>query len=156
MIIRVEICVKELFLLGREFVWPRPNKCLRCNGRLWGHGFYDGYFDGFDQPLCLKRCRCPDCGCIFRLRPKDYWPRFQASIEKIRESLCSRFSLRRWLPDLSRSRQIHWLNGLLTQIKIHFGLCWSGELLEAFDRLSERGLAAVGGSVQSEGGFIMS
>jgi len=35
---------------------------------LWGHGFADAVFDGYKQPLPLKLYRCPDCGCVIRLR----------------------------------------------------------------------------------------
>ncbi|CAO0823615.1 hypothetical protein DFAR_3800037 [Desulfarculales bacterium] len=52
--------------LGRRFLWPRPERCLRCgNVRLWGHGFVPAYFDETPTAIWLRLFRCPDCraGC---------------------------------------------------------------------------------------------
>ena len=76
LVIFVTLAVKHLFKVGRGFLWPRPERCPRCDGRIWGHGFVSGYFDGYDQPLWLKRYQCPDCGCVIRMRPRDYFQRF--------------------------------------------------------------------------------
>ena len=87
LVIFVQLAVKQLFEVGRDFLWPKPERCPRCGGRIWGHGFVPAYFDGYDQPLWLKRYQCPDCGCVIRMRPRDYFQRFQASIYTIRDCL---------------------------------------------------------------------
>ena len=92
MIIFFSAVLNEIHLLGREYPWPKPDACPRCNGyRFWGHGFVLACFDGFSHPLCLKRYRCPDCRCVVRLRPKGYFKRFQASIATIRSTACQAF-----------------------------------------------------------------
>lgn len=137
--------------LGRSFPWPRPESCPCCGSvRVWGHGFVSAYFDEVPEAVWLRRYRCPDCGAVIRLRPRGYWSRFQASVETIRQSLSRRLGQGRWDPGLPRSRQRHWLKGLLRQVGLHLGPGWSGDLLWALDWLSGRGLAAASRSAQSE------
>lgn len=147
LILPINACVKKIFLLGKSFPWPRPERCLRCGGRIWGHGYTTGYFDGFHAPLWLRRYRCPDCSAVIKLKPKGYWPRFQATIETIRCSLSHRLTHHKWLPDLPRSRQRHWLRGLKRQVYIHLGASCSRDLLEAFERLRNQGVIAVSRAV---------
>jgi hypothetical protein len=117
--------------------------------RIWGHGYVTAYFDGYTEALFLKRYRCPDCGCVYRMRPAGYFSRFQASKACIRQSISSRLLQGRWNPGLPRSRQRHWLSGLVKQIRFHLGPSWHGGLLEAFDLLVSHGVAAVSRSIQS-------
>ena len=150
----VSACVKQIMELGRRFPWPRPERCPRCGSvRLWGHGFVVAYFDDVPEAVFLKRYRCPDCRAVIRLRPRGYWSRFQASAAAIRQSLFRKLIWGRWDPRLPRSRQRHWLKGLLRQVGLHLGSAWSGDLLWAFDCLHERGLAAASRSAQSESPF---
>lgn len=140
--------------LERSFPWPRPARCPRCGSvRLWGHGFVPAYFDEVPELVWLKRYRCPACRAVIRLRPQGYWRRFQASVEAIRHSLSRKLGHGRWDPGLPRSRQRHWLKGLLRQVGMHLGSSWSGDLLWAFDWLSGRGLAATSRSAQTESLF---
>jgi hypothetical protein len=145
-----EVCVKRLFELGKEFPWSKPEGCPRCGGGLWGHGYCTAYFDGFQEPLWLKKYRCPGCRAVIRMRPQGYWSRFQASIETIRESLARRLSEKRWLPELPRPRQRHWLKGLIKQARFHLGSRFKGTWLEAFDALRARGITSVSRSIQCE------
>lgn len=147
MILFIDARVKNIFRFGKRFPWPRPERCLRCGGRIWGHGYTTGYFDGFNDPLWLKRYRCPDCRAIIKLRPKGYWPRFQASIHAIRKSISHRLTHHKWLPDLPRSRQRHWLRGLRRQVFFHLGAAWSGDLLSGFDELRGKGIVAASRSI---------
>ena len=136
---------------GKSFPWPRPERCPRCgSARLWGHGFVYAYFDEVPVAVWLKRYRCPACRAVIRLRPQGYWSRFQASVVAIRQSLSTKLGRGRWDPGLPRSRQRHWLKGLLRQVGLSLGASWSGDLLWAFDWLSGRGLAAASRSAQSE------
>jgi hypothetical protein len=149
LILFLDVHVKTIFELGRQMVWPKPNHCPQCGGRLWGHGFISACFDGFLQPLLLPRYRCPDCRSVFRVRPEGYWSRFQASIECIRESLSQRLGTMRWKQGLSRSRQRHWLSGLKKQIQLRLGMGWSGGLMEAFERLVAQGICPVSRSAKA-------
>lgn len=147
LILWVDGCVKRIFELGRKFPWPRPERCPRCKGRIWGHGFVEAFFDGFNEPVWLRRYRCAHCRAVFRLRPKGYWRRFQAPISTIRSSLARRLRTARWPPGLSRSRQGHWLRSLRRQVLAHLGLGWTQRLLEGFDRLCEMGKVPVSRSI---------
>jgi hypothetical protein len=118
----VKACVKKILEQGRSFLWPRPGTCPRCGSvRLWGHGFVPAYFDEVPELVWLKRYRCPACRAVIRLRPQGYWSRFQASVEAIRQSLSRKLGHGRWDPGLPRSRQRHWLKGLLRQVGLHLG-----------------------------------
>ncbi|CAO0820369.1 hypothetical protein DFAR_1540020 [Desulfarculales bacterium] len=94
---------------------------------------------GGTASIWLRCFRCPDCRAVIRLRPRGYWSRFQALVEIIRQSLSNKLARGRWDPDLPRSRQRHWLQGLLRQVSLYLGLSWSGDLLGAFDWLNGRG-----------------
>jgi hypothetical protein len=139
---------KELIALGRKYPWPKPQRCLRCNGfRLWGHGFVLPWFDGFNQPIEIKRCRCPDCDCIFRFRPEGYFKRFQADISTIRSSIAGKVHAGKWEPQISRSRQCHWFRALLRKIKAYLTDTWDQGIMAAFDELIKMGLVPVSRSI---------
>ena len=98
MIIYFSVNLKKLVELGRKYPWCKPKRCLNCNGcRIWGHGFVLAWFDGLDQAVEIKRCRCPDCKYIYRFRPKAYFKRFQADIETIRSSIFPNYITANWL-----------------------------------------------------------
>ncbi|CAO0824549.1 hypothetical protein DFAR_710012 [Desulfarculales bacterium] len=71
------------------------------------------YFDEAPTEIWLRRFLCPACRAVIRLRPRGYWSRFQAPVETIRQSLSNKLARGRWNPGLLRSRQRHWLKGLL-------------------------------------------
>ncbi|CAO0822190.1 hypothetical protein DFAR_2870027 [Desulfarculales bacterium] len=80
----------------------------RCGSvRLWGHGFVPAYFDEAPIAIWLRRCLCPACRAVIRLRLRGYWSRFQASVEIIRQSLPNKLARGRWNPSRPRSRQRH-------------------------------------------------
>ena len=136
--------LKELFEKERNYPWQKPSSCPRCNSfRLWGHGFAQAIFDGFIRPLLLKLYRCPDCGCVIRLRPKGYFKRFQASIETIQSSVVLKSSMNRWLPGISRTRQRHWFNAVIKRIKAFLTDTWQRSIVDAFDYLLKQGQTPV-------------
>jgi hypothetical protein len=147
LVLFVAVSVKSVFEQGREFSWPRPTRCPRCGGRIWGHGFVAAYFDGFDECLWLRRYRCRDCRSVFRLRPFGYFSRFQAPTSVIRFRIFHRLKTGRWPPGLSRCRQGHWLRALVRRVLVYLGHQWQGRLLEGFDRLCEMGQVAVSRSI---------
>ncbi|CAO0823723.1 hypothetical protein DFAR_3850031 [Desulfarculales bacterium] len=75
--------------LRRSFLWPRPERCFECGS---------------------VRARL---GSVIRLQPRGYCSRFQDLVEAIRQSLANNLARGRWDPGLLRSRQRHWLKGLL-------------------------------------------
>lgn len=142
LVIFVQATVKHLFEMGREFAWPKPERCPRCGGRMWGHGFITAWFDDYQDPLWLKRYRCPDCRCVIRLRPQGYFKRFQASILTIRDCLVYWIDTHRRKAGPSPPRQRHWVRALREQLLIHHGLNQTN-LLDGFDGLWGRGIIPV-------------
>jgi len=136
--------LKDLFEKQREYPWQKPDNCPCCNSpRLWGHGFVEAIFDGYDKPLLLKLYRCPDCGCVIRLRPKGYFKRFQASVETIRSSIRLKSTKNRWLSVISRTRQGHWFRALNKRITAYLTQAWGGGAIAGFDYLLQIGQTPV-------------
>ena len=140
MIIFVTVKLKKLFKKERNYPWPRPENCPRCNDyKVWGHGYAQAIFDGYKQPLLLKLYRCPVCGCVIRLRPEGYFKRFQAPVETIRSSIACKATTDRWLPGISRSRQRHWFRALCKRIKAYLTDTWHQGVVAGFDYLLQLG-----------------
>jgi hypothetical protein len=65
MIIFVTVKLKKLFKKKRNYSWPRPESCPNCNDyKVWGHGYANAIFDGYEEPLLLKLYRCHVCGWL--------------------------------------------------------------------------------------------
>jgi len=136
MIIFSSVKLKELFEKERDYPWQKPEHCHCCNSiRLWGHGFVQTIFEGFIRPLWLKRYRCPDCGCILKIRPKEYFKRFQTPIKTIRSSIEQKAKTGRWLSGIVPTRQCHWFRALRRKIKAYLGDTWMQGILKGFDHL---------------------
>ena len=146
MILFVEVVLKDIFIKGRDFQWERPEQCPCCgNWKVWGHGFVEAIFNGFNSIIWLKRYRCPACGCVLRLRPISHFSRFQSSKHTIRSTLMHRINTGKWPPGSSSSRQRHWLYNLKRQMKAFFNL--QTRLPEAFDLLINIGKIPVSSSI---------
>jgi hypothetical protein len=138
MILSVCVKLKDIDDQGRNFKWPKPVGCPRCHStRIWGHGYVLANFDGFSQSLWLRRYRCPDCNCIIRMKPMGYFRRFQAPIQTIFNCLHRRIIGGRWHPELSRSRQRHWMAALKRKTMVFFGI--GNDWILSFFRLIDRG-----------------
>jgi hypothetical protein len=115
----------ELTLLaqqGKNFQWKKPCSCPRCNHEsLWGHGFVTAIFNGFKEPLFLKRFRCNRCGLVMTIRPKGFWSRFQSSITLIYQAIMCRLSSLCWPKFLTRQRGGQWIKRYLLFIRSHYG-----------------------------------
>jgi len=148
MIVSVSVNLKEIEEKGRDYPWWKPERCLRCReSHLWGHGFVEGLFDGYDSGLFLRRYRCPLCRCVIKLRPRGYFNRFQASKEAIRFHVITRLTTGKWPQSDSSARWRHWLRALKRQAMAHLGIEWMRQLPEAFDRLVGMGIVAVSRSI---------
>lgn len=149
MILPVVAILKEICEKGREYLWPKPKACPKCGaGRLWGHGFVAAYFDGAVEGIYLRRYRCPDCGCVVRLKPAGYFKRFQASIEAIRSCVCGRCDKARSRVVVSRTREGHWFRALKRKAKAYLGDSFGGGVPEAFEQLLGMGKIPVSRSMQ--------
>lgn len=143
----VDVVLKVIFDQGRDFLWERPCECPRCtHWKVWGHGYVQALFEGFDVPLWLKRYRCPGCGCIIQMRPSSHFSRFQSSREVIRSALARRISHGKWPPGPS-GRMRYWLKNLKRQMRAHLTEKWNSGLMPAFDRLVSMGLVPVSRSI---------
>ncbi|MCF8024432.1 MAG: hypothetical protein K9K82_02965 [Desulfobacteraceae bacterium] len=148
MIIHITVTLKEIFRLGRNYPWPRPERCPRCHCfKVWGHGYQDTFFEGFKSALPLKRWRCPQCGCVICYRPKGYFPRFQSSIQTIRSVISHRLQCGRWPSGFIRCRAGHWLQSLKKQVAARLGNTWQGGLPAAFDYFIGHGQIPVSRSI---------
>ena len=148
MVIFSAVKLKELFKKERDYPWQKPEDCPRCNShRLWGHGFAEAIFDGYDRPLLLKLYRCPDCGCVIRLRPKGYFKRFQAAVETIRSSIACKAATNRWIAGVERTRQCHWFRALKRRIKAYLTETWVEGVVAGFDYLVQLGQTPVSRSI---------
>lgn len=144
MVIPVEVELKCIVEQERHYPWPKPERCPRCRAsRVWGHGFVAAFFDGIFGAVYLKRFRCPACRCVMRLRPKGYFLRFQASIQRIYTCLRQRLLKSRYDPGISRSRQRHWVRALQRQVAAYLGEDFRDRMLEGFSALLQRGRVPV-------------
>lgn len=136
MISYISALLKDIFKLGRKYPWPRPEECPKCcSMRIWGHGYVDALFDGYDKTLPLKRYRCPCCGCVICLRPSSHLSRFQTPTESIKSTLSIRIRTGRWPPGVSRQRSGYWLRSLKRKAFYLFGFHSGKKLMKAFDYL---------------------
>jgi hypothetical protein len=148
MIISFPADFKKLIDMGRDYPWPKLVICECCNGcRIWGHGYVSVFFDECRHAIEIKRCRCPDCGCVFRFRPEGYFKRFQASIETIRSSIATKLQTGKWATGIGRTRQRHWYGALERKIKAYLTDAWGNGVLAAFDYLAAKGLNPVSRSI---------
>lgn len=149
LILFVEVCVKTLVALGRNYSWKKPQQCPKCQSvRLWGHGYVEAYFDeAGSQSVLLKRYRCPECGVLIRLRPVGYWRRIQATIATVRRCVEGRLEKGRWPPGSNSARGRHWLGGLRRQVRTKLGMGYAERLAEGFSELVRRGVCAVSRTV---------
>ena len=116
LILYLSVDFNELQILGKAYRWPRPRRCVSCNGnRIWGHGYVGRYFDGIADALWMKRWRCPDCGTVYTMRPITHWRGFWADRGIILSSLSAKETEGRWLPNLGRDRQQYWWRGFKIQ-----------------------------------------
>ncbi len=148
MILPVVVVLKEIYEKGRDYLWPRPEVCPCCKQRKpWGHGFVLAYFDGFTAGLLLRRYRCPQCGCVIRLKPHGYFERFQSPIKTIRSTIGGLLINNCRPSGICRTRPAHWMKALKVKTRAYLGNLFCDHLLEAFDRLVAMGKIPVSRSI---------
>ena len=149
LILHFAVDVKRLVEEGKDFCWPRPDRCPRCQGRrLWGHGYVRRYFEGWIEGIWIKRYRCPDCRAVHTLRPERFYKGFHYSVSTILLSVFNKIVEGRWLKCLSRQVQQYWYKGL------RFQACrYSNRMdpdIEVLRELFNRAVIPVSHSFQSE------
>lgn len=142
MIVSVPVDINLLLKLKENYAWPRPDRCPGCNHfKVWGHGFAYCCFDFSTDPIPIKRYRCPNCGCVIRLRPEGYFNRFQASVDTIRKCIDSIVTTGKAIKGICRQRQYHWFAALKKRAVALFGL--GADLKQAFESLIAEGVIPV-------------
>ena len=149
LILFVEVRVKMLMKLGREYPWQRPKQCPKCQSvRVWGHGYVEAYFDEAGSAcVLLKRYRCPECGLVIRVRPSGYWRKIQATVATVRQWVVDRLEKGRWPPGCNSARGRQWLRALRRQVRTHLGMSYVEDLAQGFAELVRRGVCAVSRAV---------
>jgi|SRR5208337_1491835 len=114
------IDVKRLRDLGKGYPWPKPQRCPTCEGlRLWGHGYSARYFEGFMEPLWVKRYRCPDCHAVHTCRPEQYFERYRYPVVDVLMSLLNKIMRGRWLRCINRQNQLSWYRSAWAWCSLH-------------------------------------
>lgn len=140
MISAIPVKLKEVFEQGKSYVWQRPKLCPHCRqSHVWGHGFVLAFFDGFLKGIYLRRWRCPECGCIIRMKPAGYFNRFWTSAEVIRQDLSHRIKTGKWPRGHADSRRRHWMKALMQNIQLYLGNQFITDLITGFDILVDQG-----------------
>lgn len=142
MILYAKVSVKKIFEEEKDYAWRRAERCPKCgSGRLWGHGYVERYFEGFETALWMKRWRCADCGGVHTMRPEGFWRRFRHSVVRIVKSLRGKISGGEWLGGLGREAQQYWWRGFGKQC-VREGRNVFKKTLAALERLIEKGVMA--------------
>jgi hypothetical protein len=148
MILYAKVSVKKIFEEGKDYAWRRPERCPECgSGRLWGHGYVERYFEGFETAIWIKRWRCRDCGGVHTMRPEGFWRRFRHSVGRIVQSLKEKIAGDRWLGEISRQAQQYWWRGFGRQCGRE-GKNIGRKGLEILEGLLEKGIIAATHSLE--------
>lgn len=144
MIAFFKLDLNEIDRCARSYAWPRPEACPDCGYHMvWLHDFVMMIFNGFDHPLHMRRYRCPQCGCIIRLRPKGFFARHQSDTATIRAALDHRLTKGHWPCGCVANRARHWLAALKRNAVALLNLPALNDLMAAFDRLVSMGRVPV-------------
>ena len=120
LMLHFEADVKRMVTSGRDYSWPRPDRCPGCGGRrLWGHGYVRRYFEGWSEGIWIKRYRYPDCGTVYTLKPQKFYWGFFYSCLSIQLALLHKLIHNRWSEGLSRQVQQYWWRGSRRQASYH-------------------------------------
>jgi len=145
MIYFVHAILKQIFVLGKNYPWGRPDVCPRCGHyRLWSHGYVQRYFRGFPSFLYLKCYRCPACLCVLTLRPDSHFSRIRTSKVTLRDHIARR-DMMGHLPhsDLPRSSLRYWWKNLIRRTVAFLNNSWCKGFLAAFDHFVALGVTPV-------------
>lgn len=103
----------------KYYRWNRPKKCPKCfSSRLWGHGFVQRYFIGYESALWMKRWLCADCRSVHTARPFQYPPGFQYPKKTIYNAIENRLQNKTYLQESSYQLQQYWLKALKFQSQL--------------------------------------
>jgi hypothetical protein len=135
MILYYKITIKKLSEEGKNFKWGSCD-CIKCNRKMWGHGYVTRYFSGIPDSVYLKRYRCPGCRSVVSTRPEGFFAHIRSSIFSIYSALKAKISNGHWPPQFPRQRGGHWLK----RFTISARMSCQSDLISFLDRCFEKEL----------------
>jgi len=135
--------IDQLAEKGKNYPWPVPDCCPKCNGRIWKNGFTTAYFYPISQPVFIRKLICPDCKSVFRFRPNGYLPYYNVPLTAIFLALFSVDSRKEKTPEISTETRKSWLKRLKKQIKLTLMKLTSRDYRNGFLELLEKGFRPV-------------
>jgi hypothetical protein len=139
MVLAEEVSVNELVLQGKSFPWKRPN-CPHCGMLCWWHGFVLAFFSMLPGGVFIRRCRCPHCRSVHRLKPSGYFRRFRWSQVEIRSSIETRQETGQFCKGVGPRETVRcWWRSLAKVIAKELGISFAGTRLSGFDLLHSQG-----------------
>lgn len=139
MVLAEEVSVNELVLQGKSFPWKRPH-CPRCGTRVWWHGFVLAFFSMIPDGVYIRRCICPHCKSVHRLKPSGYFRRFRWSLAEIRSCIETRQDTGQYPTGVAPRETVRrWWRSLAQVIAKELGISFAGTRLAGFDQLFSRG-----------------
>ncbi len=139
MVLFQEVSVNELIAQKKRFPWQRPH-CPLCGTLCWWHGFVEAFFSMFPNGVFIRRCFCPGCKSVHRLKPAGYFRRFRWSKSEIRKAIETRQETGRFPKDVAPRETVRrWWRSLAMVIAKELGISFPGQPLTGFDQLIESG-----------------
>jgi len=139
MVLAEAVSVNELVAQGKNFSWTRP-RCPRCKVLCWWHGFVLAFFSMFPEGVFIRRCICPCCKSVHRLKPVGYVRRFRWTLAEIRSSIETRQKTGRFAKDVApREVMRRWWRSLAKVVAKELGISFARTPLAGFDLLFSRG-----------------
>lgn len=99
--------LEEVLEKGKTYEWKKPDSSSCCGAVYWWHGWRERWWG--HRKVVVRRLICSACKKGTTLRPKELWPRFQASSSQIIEAYEARIQHKRWVTGYSCCRIRWWV-----------------------------------------------
>ena len=125
--------LKEVLEKGKDCKWRKPDSSICCGAAYWWHGWRVRWYG--NREIFVRRLICSSCKKTATIRPRELWPRFQASSSQIVEACQKRIGHQQWVDGYSHSRIRWWVRVARKLIEL-FGDLFFGirEMLSRFSR----------------------
>jgi glutaredoxin len=139
MVLASEVSVNELVAQGKNFPWTRP-RCPHCREWCWWHGFVLAFFSMIPAGVYIRRCFCPHCKSVHRLKPVGYFRRFRWSQAEIRGAVETRQDTGQYPKGVAPRETVRrWWRSLAQVIAKELGISFAGTRLAGFNLLFSQG-----------------
>lgn len=99
--------LEEVLEKGKACEWRRPGSSSCCGAVYWWHGWRERWCG--QRRVVVRRLICSSCKKGTTIRPKELWPRFQASSFQIILACEERIRHRKLVAGYSRHRIRWWV-----------------------------------------------